>query len=527
MKTITLETWVDHGSIRPDEAVTVTAAVALKARAPARTTRPPLRTVLALDVSTSMRGTPLAHVVSSVERLLDALDEGDELGIVTFSDDARVLVPVRAVDAAGKREIRARVRALRVESRTNIEAGLNAAARLLAEHTGRRSVLLLSDGAPNLGARTEEELRAVVRAHRPAISFFALGYGTEHAEQILAAIGDAGGAGYEYVPDPLTCARAFARALGAQGDAVARGLELRIAPAEGVELVRFVGKEETRFGRGGVTVALPDLLGGAERFVAFELRLRPGRDRFLAPLAELVVGGSAGSGGISESCALSVEIADRAPRMLPDALRRILLVRADEARDAARALADRGQHGSAVAVLRSVLSAIEGVPGFVLDDGSPLAEAQALIVDEIMVFERRPAPEAYAAFRKGTVGARLSSPVPSQARARGEASQKLLEHVAGDLPDAWLLVDGRRHPLREECIIGRTQSADVQIANGMVSRRHAQIFANAGDFWVCDLGSTNPTVVNGAALRAAPHRLVPGDVIVVGEVALRYEERRQ
>ena len=49
-------------------------------------------------------------------------------------------------------------------------------------------------------------------------------------------------------------------------------------------------------------------------------------------------------------------------------------------------------------------------------------------------------------------------------------------------------------------------------------------FANAGDFWVADMGSTNPTLVNGSALGSAPHKLAAGDVIIVGDMKLRYEE---
>jgi Ca-activated chloride channel family protein len=161
------------------------------------------------------------------------------------------------------------------------------------------------------------------------------------------------------------------------------------------------------------------------------------------------------------------------------------------------------------------------------NDGSPLAEAYELLVDEAMAFERRPSPEQYAAFRKATASSRLASRVPVEAKSRGDASQKLIEHVAGDCPPAWLVAldkAGGRHPLHEEVVIGRTESADICVASSQVSRRHAEVFANAGDYWVADLGSTNPTIVNGQALGRAPHKLAPGDVIKVGEVELRYEE---
>src|SRR6185437_16078368 len=144
----------------------------------------------------------------------------------------------------------------------------------------RRGVIVLSDGEPNQGASTAESLREVVRKHRPAISLSSLGYGVKHDEDILAAIGDAGGGGYEFVPDPATCARAFARALGAQADVVADAIELAIAPAEGVEVVRMLGGEATRFGRAGLTLALSDMVPGTRRVVVAELAVKaPGAQR--------------------------------------------------------------------------------------------------------------------------------------------------------------------------------------------------------------------------------------------------------
>ena len=273
-----LSLWVDRSSLRPDREGRCSLAVDLAATGSAAIEgrRPAARTILALDVSASMEGEPLAHVIRSVDRLLDALREEDEVGIVAFSENAsRVVEPVR-VDAPGKRLVRSRVARLFAESGTNIEAGLERAAEMLEGTPAgmRRGVVLLSDGAPNVGAHTADALREVVRRHRAGVSFFALGYGVDHSEDVLSAIGEAGGGGYEYVPDPAACVRSFARALGTQGDVVASEVELVVSPAEGVEIVRFVGREESRFSREGVVVSLPDMVNGARRLVVAELRVR-------------------------------------------------------------------------------------------------------------------------------------------------------------------------------------------------------------------------------------------------------------
>ena len=221
----------------------------------------------------------------------------------------------------------------------------------------------------------------------------------------------------------------------------------------------------------------------------------------------------------------SLEVADRASRIAPEGVRRAFLARADEVRERARGLADRGQFGGAAGAIRALMREIEQLPGFVANDGTPLAEAFELLLDEAMAFERRPSPEAYATFRKTTMS-KVGAVVPRGARSRGAVSQRLLEHVAGDLPEAWLvLTDGTRHYLAQECVIGRTADADIRVGSAKVSRRHAEIFASASDYWVTDLGSTNPTHVNGRVLASAPHKLVPGDSIQVGDVELRYQEK--
>lgn len=532
---LTLSTWVDRSCIRADGRASDEGKLSVAFEVDAVGTaaereRLPARTVLAIDVSASMKGEPLEHVIRSVDRLLDALGPNDEIGIVAFSDDAaRVVEPVR-VDGAGKRLVRSRVGRLQAESETNIEAGLDLAAEMVAAAPAgmRRGVVLLSDGAPNVGAHTSDALRAVVRRHRPFVSFFSLGYGVDHCEDVLAAIGDAGGGGYEYVQDPATCARAFARALGAQGDVVAAEIELVVAPADGVDLLRFVGHEQTRFSREGVVVTMPDMINGARRLVVAELRVRaPGGDRFMVPLVDASLRWREAAEGKTSTLEqkMTIEVAEREPSVVPEAARRVLLARADEVREGARALADRGQFGAAAAGLRGLLRQIEQIPGWVANDGTPLAEAYELLLDEATAYERRPSPEQYAAFRKATMSSRLTAVVPKEARSRGDLSQKLIEQVAGDCPPAWLVEpSGARHRLREEHVIGRTKHADICVPSPQVARAHAEVFADGGRYWITDLGSTNGTIVNGKPLGSARHQLTDGDVIRVGNVELRYEE---
>ena len=72
--------------------------------------------------------------------------------------------------------------------------------------------------------------------------------------------------------------------------------------------------------------------------------------------------------------------------------------------------------------------------------------------------------------------------------------------------------------------VGRGGRNDVSIeGDEFASARHVRIEPRRDGVWVSDLGSTNGTFVNGVRIERA-RKLVPGDVVRVGETELRFEE---
>jgi adenylate cyclase len=71
-------------------------------------------------------------------------------------------------------------------------------------------------------------------------------------------------------------------------------------------------------------------------------------------------------------------------------------------------------------------------------------------------------------------------------------------------------------------VIGRSvDQSELVVAHATVSRRHARLFLAGEALQVEDLGSTNGTMVNGAALRAgAPVALHAGNKLRIGDVEL-------
>ena len=75
------------------------------------------------------------------------------------------------------------------------------------------------------------------------------------------------------------------------------------------------------------------------------------------------------------------------------------------------------------------------------------------------------------------------------------------------------------HPLT----VGRGRNNDIAIpGDDYASSRHARFEPRRDGIYVEDIGSTNGTFVNGIRL-TRDRRLIPGDVVRVGETDLRFE----
>lgn len=92
---------------------------------------------------------------------------------------------------------------------------------------------------------------------------------------------------------------------------------------------------------------------------------------------------------------------------------------------------------------------------------------------------------------------------------------------------AALLIERRdpskRHDLKMETDIGRTQTNAVVIADATVSRQHARIRLQDDKFMLFDLGSANGTFVNGQRVEQ-PYALTDGDVVRFGEVETVFKQ---
>jgi hypothetical protein len=101
--------------------------------------------------------------------------------------------------------------------------------------------------------------------------------------------------------------------------------------------------------------------------------------------------------------------------------------------------------------------------------------------------------------------------------------EELSEHPSAPRGRPVLVAEGKRVAIGPHgAVIGRSRECDVVLADGNVSRRHAELRPAAGGWAITDLGSTNGVKVNGRPVHDA-YPVTPGDHIEVGTVDVRFE----
>jgi len=153
----------------------------------------PRRTVILLDRSGSMQGTPITQARKAIEACLAVLAESDSFGLVAFDDKVDT---VYAGLLPGTRENRDRARDFltKIDARggTDLATGVEAAARMLGEGG---DILVLTDGQV---AGTEQIL---AQARATGVRLFCLGIGSASQDRFLTLLArETGGIGRFVTP---------------------------------------------------------------------------------------------------------------------------------------------------------------------------------------------------------------------------------------------------------------------------------------------------------------------------------------
>ena len=186
----------------------------IKTAAAGRQPGRPLNIVLLLDNSGSMERADRVQIIhEALHVLAGQLQPPDKLSVVTFARTARLLVDGVSGDRAGK--VADEIGGLTPQGGTNLEEAMNLAYQTAARHYlayGINRVVLLTDGAANLGDVEPESLKQKVEAQRKqGIALDCFGIGWEgFNDDLLEVLSRNGDGRYGFINTPEEAATEFA-----------------------------------------------------------------------------------------------------------------------------------------------------------------------------------------------------------------------------------------------------------------------------------------------------------------------------
>jgi len=229
--------------------------------------RRPVDIGVVMDASGSMaaRG-KIDYAKRAAKLLASSMETSDVYSLVTFSDDATVIVPATAV--RDSTPIQRAVDGILEGGGTNLYAGLDKGAgevrrSLDAQSVGR--IVLLSDGNANVGITDPGALgRYVSSLASQGVTVSTVGLGLDYNEDLLARLADLGGGTYDFVDDPRELTTVFSDELERSASVVARATQVTIELPEGVQGMEVIGWDATPTANGW-TVWMGDVYAGDAR----------------------------------------------------------------------------------------------------------------------------------------------------------------------------------------------------------------------------------------------------------------------
>jgi Mg-chelatase subunit ChlD/type II secretory pathway pseudopilin PulG len=204
----------------------------IKTAAAGRAADRPLNLVLLLDKSGSMERADRVAIIREAMRVLAAqLHPQDTVSVVTFARTARLWADGVAGDKAG--ETLEQVGGITPEGGTNLEEAMRLAYETARRHylaTGMNRVVLLTDGAANLGNVDAAALKEKVEAQRKqgiALDCFGIGW-EDFNDDMLAELSGNGDGRYAFINTPEEAGTEFAAKLAGALQVAAQDVKVQV-----------------------------------------------------------------------------------------------------------------------------------------------------------------------------------------------------------------------------------------------------------------------------------------------------------
>ena len=240
--------------------------------------RPRANIALVVDTSASMRGDAIEQAREAALSLVDALEDGDHLSVVSFNSRADVLVPNMTIGEGTRPKIREAIEGMEATGTTDLAGGLAHGLDQLQPNVSPdvvSRVVLLSDGVPN------DESQVVGFADQAAsqnISIAALGLGLEYQETLLAELATRSGGRFHFVENPDEVAEMFEQEILHIDRLVALSSAIVLSAGPGVTITEVVGHQVLPEGSRQTSVSLGDLAEQESKDIVVRLQVGEHRD---------------------------------------------------------------------------------------------------------------------------------------------------------------------------------------------------------------------------------------------------------
>jgi ADP-ribosylglycohydrolase/uncharacterized protein YegL len=233
---------------------------------------------LVLDTSSSMDGRPLEQAKAAAQMVITHLGVEDRIGVVTFSDAARTIIPMQP--AANKAQLKELIAGIASEGMTNLTAGWMQGRDEVTKAPEElpRKVLLLTDGQTNMGIVEPTQIRQIV-AHgleKERVRTSCLGFGDGYNEDLLNELSKAAGGAVHDADSPEKFPGIFQQELDSLLKLSAQNVRVRLKQLHYCTGVAIISDYPlVSLPEGGLELTLGDLVSEEERVLVFALEILP------------------------------------------------------------------------------------------------------------------------------------------------------------------------------------------------------------------------------------------------------------
>eukprot|EP00210_Caulerpa_lentillifera_P004483 g4277.t1 len=242
-----------------------------------RINRTPLSLSCVLDRSGSMSGQKISLLRQSTNFLVNRLQVGDYLGVVSYSSSARVDFALTSLSNSNRGGFTEAINSITASGSTNLAAGLfrGIDQQVDADIPGTlvKSVILFTDGLANQGVTSINSIVNIMASRlsgtRPP-TVYALGFGGDHDASFLQAIAEAGSGAYVFVSDANAIASTIGEIFGGLLTTTAQDIRVTLTPLNGARIVNVRGGSVRNDLR---QTTFPDLFAEERRDILIDLRI--------------------------------------------------------------------------------------------------------------------------------------------------------------------------------------------------------------------------------------------------------------